>query len=196
MIDAGSPPDIIIDSTGSGVMSDVVKTMTWTLGLPTLSTSYGETDEIREWRDLSPQQQNYLIQIRPPGDVITGVIRELIERQNITNAAILYDDTFIMDYKYKNLLLNVPTRHIIHMVKNQPNELRQQLKDIAKVDLNNFFVLGSTDTISKVGQFPNASFTPPEFFILIPKKCVLSCLLRTNTLLAVRVKKLDFPRVF
>lgn len=150
MIDAGSPPDIIIDSTRSGVMSDVVKTMTWTLGLPTLSTSYGETDEIREWRDLSPQQQNYLIQIRPPGDVITGVVRELIERQNITNAAILYDDTFVMDYKYKNLLLNIPTRHIIHMVKDQPAELRQQLRDLAKVDLNNFFVLGSTETISKV----------------------------------------------
>ena len=83
-----------LDSTRVGVVSDVVKTMTWTLGLPTLSSSYGETGEIREWRDLSPQQQNYLIQIRPPGDVITGVIRELITRQNITNAAILYDKTF------------------------------------------------------------------------------------------------------
>ena len=30
-----------------GVVSDVVKTMTWTLGLPTLSTSFGEEGEIR-----------------------------------------------------------------------------------------------------------------------------------------------------
>ena len=30
-----------------GTVSDVVKTMTWTLGLPTLSTSFGEEGEIR-----------------------------------------------------------------------------------------------------------------------------------------------------
>ena len=77
-----------------GIVSDVVKTMTWTLGLPTLSTSFGEEGEIREWRDLTPEQENYLVQIRPPADVATGVIRQLISRQNITNAAILFDKNF------------------------------------------------------------------------------------------------------
>ena len=94
MIEAGNPPDVIIDSTRAGVVSDVVKTMSWTLGLPTVSTSYGEEGDIREWRDLTDQQHNYLVQIRPPGDVITGVIREMISMQNITNAAILFDKTF------------------------------------------------------------------------------------------------------
>ena len=64
------------------------------VGLPTLSTSFGEEGEIREWRDLSPEQENYLIQIRPPADMATGVIRQLISRQNITNAAILFDKNF------------------------------------------------------------------------------------------------------
>ena len=32
MVDAGTPPDIVIDSTRVGIVSDVVKTMTWTLG--------------------------------------------------------------------------------------------------------------------------------------------------------------------
>lgn len=94
MIDSGTPPDVIIDSTRAGIMADVVKTMSWTLGYPTLSTSYGEKGDIREWRNLTPGQIDYLIQIRPPGDVITGVIRELVMRQNITNAAILYDSSF------------------------------------------------------------------------------------------------------
>ena len=94
MIDAGAPPDVIIDSTRVGVVSDVVKTMTWTLGLPTVSMSFGELGEIREWRDLTPEQKNYLIQIRPPADIVTGVIRELVSRNNITNAAILFDKTF------------------------------------------------------------------------------------------------------
>jgi ionotropic glutamate receptor len=171
MIDANNPPDIILDSTRAGVMSDVVKTMSWTLGLPTLSTSYGEEGDIREWRDLTPAQKNYLVQIRPPGDVITDVIREVISRMNITNAAILYDNSFgkiifqqmcyyievnrinfaaVMDYKYKSLLLNVPTRHIIHMIKDNDAELRQQLLKISEVDLNNFFILGSKDTVMRV----------------------------------------------
>ena len=70
------------------------------VGLPTLSTSFGEEGEIREWRDLSPEQENYLIQIRPPADMATGVIRQLISRQNITNAAILFDKNFGKLIKY------------------------------------------------------------------------------------------------
>ena len=83
--------------------------MTWTLGLPTLSTSFGEVGEIREWRDLTPEQENFLVQIRPPADVATGVVRQLISRQNITNAAILFDKNFGMynnHYKFIEELCN------------------------------------------------------------------------------------------
>ena len=61
-----------------------------------------------------------------------------------------------MDYKYKNLLLNIPARHLIQMVKETDAETRLQLKQIADVDLNNFFVLGSMDTISRVMSVGNA----------------------------------------
>ena len=61
-----------------------------------------------------------------------------------------------MDYKNKNLLLNIPTRHVIDMAKGNDGELRQQLKMLAKIDLNNFFILGSTETISKVFSVGNS----------------------------------------
>ena len=61
-----------------------------------------------------------------------------------------------MDYKNKNLLLNIPTRHVIDMTKENDGELRQQLKMLAKIDLNNFFILGSTETISKVFSVGNS----------------------------------------
>ena len=61
-----------------------------------------------------------------------------------------------MDYKNKNLLLNIPTRHVIDMIKENDGELRQQLKMLAKIDLNNFFILGSTETISKVFSVGNS----------------------------------------
>ena len=51
-------------------------------------------DPYREWRDLTPMQEKYLIQIRPPGDVMPDAFREMVLLQNATNAAILFDDTF------------------------------------------------------------------------------------------------------
>ena len=48
----------------------------------------------REWRELQPLQEKYLIQIRPPGDVMPDAFREIVQRQNAANAAILYDDSF------------------------------------------------------------------------------------------------------
>ena len=48
----------------------------------------------REWHDLIGMQEKYLIQIRPPGDVMPEAFRELVMKQQATNVAILYDDTF------------------------------------------------------------------------------------------------------
>ena len=53
----------------------------------------------REWRDLDAMQEKYLIQIRPPGDVMPDAFREMVLKQNITNAAILFDDTFGKIYR-------------------------------------------------------------------------------------------------
>ena len=68
--------------------------MTTKLGLPTISTSYGTSGDIKAWSDLNSDQMNYLVQIRPPGDVIINLIRQMIERQNMTSAVILHDERF------------------------------------------------------------------------------------------------------
>ncbi len=48
----------------------------------------------REWRDVSFNQEKYLIQLMPPGDILTEVIRTIVSTQNITSAAIMYDESF------------------------------------------------------------------------------------------------------
>lgn len=48
----------------------------------------------RQWRNLDGEQQKYLIQISPPADIIPEVIRSIIVAQNITDAGILFDDSF------------------------------------------------------------------------------------------------------
>lgn len=85
----------------------------------------------------------------PPADVIPEVIRSIILYMNITNAAILYDETFVMDHKYKALLQNLPTRHVITAVaKNK--DLKEQLDKLRNLDIVNFFILGSLASIKSV----------------------------------------------
>ena len=48
----------------------------------------------REWRDLDASQNQYLVQLMPPADIIVQVVRDIIDKQGNTNAAIFYDKTF------------------------------------------------------------------------------------------------------
>ena len=35
-----------------------------------------------------------MVQVRSPGDMVNYIVRDLAQAANITNAAVLYDDTF------------------------------------------------------------------------------------------------------
>jgi len=155
MLDAGTPPDLVLDLTKSGISSEVVKSLSLTLGLPTVAGALGEEGDIREWRDLTDEQQQYLIQVRPPGDLLPAIIRDLAIASNITNAGILYDTTFVMDHQYKSLLLNMPVRHIINKVKTSSTDLKKQLTRLDDMDINNYFILGNADTLKQVYDAAN-----------------------------------------
>lgn len=71
-----------------------MKSLSAALGLPTVSASFGQEGDLRQWRDLNEQKRQYLLQVMPPTDVIPEVIRSIIIYMNITNAAILYDESF------------------------------------------------------------------------------------------------------
>jgi glutamate receptor, ionotropic, invertebrate len=85
----------------------------------------------------------------PPADMSPEVIRAIIIYMNITNAAILYDDLFVMDHKYKALLQNIPTRHVITAIGNE-QERGEQIEKLRNLDINNFFILGSLPSIKFV----------------------------------------------
>lgn len=95
------PPHVVLDTTITSIASETVKSLTAALALPTVSTSYGQEGDIRQWRDLDENQRNYLLQVMPPTDIIPEVIRSIVEYMNITNAAILYDESFGMIIKMK-----------------------------------------------------------------------------------------------
>lgn len=88
------PPHLVFDTTMSGLASETVKSFTSALALPTVSASFGQEGDLRQWRDINQQKSGFLLQIMPPTDIIPEVIRSIVEYMNITNAAILYDDSF------------------------------------------------------------------------------------------------------
>ena len=54
----------------------------------------------------------------------------------------------VMDHKYKSLLQNIPTRHMI--VKVSQEDGVGQLKNLREKDIYNYFIVGRLATINKV----------------------------------------------
>ncbi|XP_012259587.2 ionotropic receptor 25a-like [Athalia rosae] len=140
-------PDLILDTTMTGAGSETVNSFTAALGLPTLSAQFGQEGDLRQWRNLKQEQANYLIQVMPPADLVPEAIRQLVITMNVSNAAILFDDNFVMDHKYKSLLQNVPVRHVIVKAKEAGSQMTKQLSRLRNLDIVNFFVLGGSETL-------------------------------------------------
>lgn len=165
-------PDLVIDTTTAGLGAKISNSFTAALGIPTLSAQYGQEGDLLYWRNLNTDQESYLIQVMPPTDLIPEVIRQLCIQLNITNAAILYDHNFVMDHKYKSLLLNVPTRHVINEASQQVMEMRAQLPRLRDLDIVNYFILGDENTIDIALEAAEAlNFTGKKYgwFLLTPE---------------------------
>lgn len=94
-------PHLVLDATMSGMASETVKSFTAALALPTISASFGQEGDLRQWRNINDNEKEYLVQILPPADIIPEIVRTLVLNQNITNAAILFDNSF-GEFQLKN----------------------------------------------------------------------------------------------
>lgn len=148
-LSSGQPPHVILDTTKTGVSAETVKSVSSALGIPTVSASFGQEGDLRQWRDINDKKKSYLLQVMPPSDVLTEIVRAIVVYMNITNAAILYDETFVVDHKYKALLQNIPTRHVITAIAGD-RERSEQITKLRNLDINNYFILGTLDSIRKV----------------------------------------------
>ena len=101
-------PHLVLDTTMTGLASETVKSFTAALGIPTISASFGQEGDLRQWRNIDENEKEYLIQILPPGDIIPEIVRTIVLNQNITNAAILFDDYFGMNSKLLTRVSNCP----------------------------------------------------------------------------------------
>jgi hypothetical protein len=180
-LQANQPPHVIFDTTKTGVSSETVKSVASALGIPTVSASFGQEGDLRQWRDISDKKKNYLLQVMPPSDMLTEIVRAIVIYNNITNAAILYDETFVVDHKYKALLQNIPTRHVITAIAGD-RERSEQLTKLRNLDINNYFILGTLESIKKVLGESCPPLRPSIVFVYLPSSRVLSFVIVLNTL--------------
>ena len=157
MIDGGTPPDLVLDLTLGGMTSEVMKSLSLSLGLPSVTSTMGEEEDITEWESLTESQEKYLIQVRSPSDMFQYIIRDLVKHTDISNAVILFDDSFgkvnhnstvpkkviivVMTHHYRNLLINMPVRHTFEKMETDNETLTEQITKFVKKDITNFVLL-------------------------------------------------------
>ena len=59
-----------------------------------------------------------------------------------------------MDYKYRSLLLNVPTRHLLNKMKEGEGNIEQHLRLMDRIDLNNIFLVRSILSVISIIDIP------------------------------------------
>jgi len=68
-----------------------------------------------------------------------------------------------MYHKYKSLLQNMPTRHLLTKTLREPSKLYEQIEKLVHVDIVNFFVAGTSKQVTEVlkqATNPNAKGGP------------------------------------
>ena len=116
--------------------------------------------DFSKWKKLTSEQAEYLIQVRGPHDLFPYIVRDLVTINKVHTAAILYDDTFMMTYHFKNLLLNIPVRctfvndkiynscmtktiyrHVFKKIMPSDDFLVEQIEWITSWEIKNFIIL-------------------------------------------------------
>lgn len=54
-----------------------------------------------------------------------------------------------MDHKFKSLLQNIATRHVITAIAKK-DDRKDQIEKLRNLDINNFFILGAVQSIQEV----------------------------------------------
>ncbi|KAK9884539.1 hypothetical protein WA026_007380 [Henosepilachna vigintioctopunctata] len=148
MLETSTPPHLVLDTTLTGLSSETVKSFTASLGLPTITASFGQERDLIKWRNIDDDEKKYMIQINPPNDIIPQVIKHIVKKQNITNAAVIFDSSFVMEHKYKSLFQNIATRNVITSLNEAI--LSVQIQQLMALDLVNFFILGRIKTLNTI----------------------------------------------
>lgn len=143
-------PNMVIDLTTVGLGADAVSTFTASLGIPTLSARHATAGFIEPWRQLSDDQQGYLVQVRSPLDTIMELIKDFALHAKFTDVGVLYSPDLRLDAHHKKLFFNIPMKYMLSKVsKTDTTTVTYILKKVNK-HIKNFFIVGGEALILEV----------------------------------------------
>ncbi|KAG8201467.1 hypothetical protein JTE90_024336 [Oedothorax gibbosus] len=149
-----SKPTILIDTTRrpraiGNRAGTLVKKVARKMAIPTVSATYGlAKDGIMEWENLDAIEKQYLVQIVPPGNIITQVVRDIASKQNMTTTGVLFDESIELDQQSSTLLKNIPTRATILKVQPDRQAILEQILKMKASETSYYFLIGPTQTIN------------------------------------------------
>lgn len=91
LIDTIRRPRAVVNRAGP-----LVKKIAREMGVPTVSATYGKKEGLMEWENLDDTEKEYLVQIPPPGYIITQVIRDIASLQSMSTTGVLIDENIGM----------------------------------------------------------------------------------------------------
>ncbi|GAU96059.1 hypothetical protein RvY_07557-2 [Ramazzottius varieornatus] len=108
----------------------------------------------------------------PPSKVWIRSIRDFVQHENMTSAAIVLDRSFVIDKNQRMLLANLPCKHLMTYLEFQDTEvINAFLTKMRSVGIQNYFVVAE---IGAAGRFIDQAFRlgvmvlrqRPNFFVL------------------------------
>ncbi|KAF5277632.1 hypothetical protein FQA39_LY06125 [Lamprigera yunnana] len=177
---------LILDTSMTAIPSEAVKTFSKLLGIPTISGSFGEKKDLQQWNNLDPEQSKYLIQIVPPADLIPEMIRHFVNMQQIFQAVIFFDNSFVLEHKIKSLFQTMAAQFVY--VPILTTITKEHLEKLRKTNIVNFFVLGALNNAKKVldvADSLNVFSKRFAWYVITQDKGDLTCNCRNATVIFV-----------
>lgn len=104
-----------------------------------------------EWQQLTAVEQQFLIQLHPPIDLMSQVVPHLLHHFRPKAVTLLYEKAFHLEARVGHLFKKFKGRHVLRQIDGkQPNHLRKVMEDMIKIRNGHFYVLASIDTLNQI----------------------------------------------
>ncbi|WAR22346.1 IR25A-like protein, partial [Mya arenaria] len=114
------------------------------------------------------------IQIEPPGTAMLRIVADIVRFDNLTNVAILYDDSFNLHEVPRWLISGVLSHHLYQAIDR--STLARVLNDIKELEIENVFIVAASTNVDYVLGQANAPLHDAAInWFVVTKDAKMSC---------------------
>ncbi|KAL4231608.1 hypothetical protein ACF0H5_009188 [Mactra antiquata] len=159
---------VIIDS-GPLALSPILRSFARAQGIVLMSM----VDEV--YTNLTDVPDEPFISIQPPGTAMLNIISDIVQYYNLTNVAILYDDSFMLRYLPRRVMSGLLSHHMYREIKQE--YIDDIIKSMDEMKIENVFIIASSYTVDLFLGMANGPFSDKDDinWFVITKDEHISC---------------------